>query len=67
MIWLIFNQELFPFFPPPSGHGLLFKTKYEKSLLWKSSQSNLPNIEMKAQKGEMKETRLLKEPIDGVA
>ncbi|XP_077184141.1 tRNA-dihydrouridine(16/17) synthase [NAD(P)(+)]-like isoform X1 [Paroedura picta] len=49
------------------GHGLLFKTKYEKSLLWKTSPSNLPNIEMRAHKGEMKETRLLKEPIDGVA
>ncbi|KAH0629410.1 hypothetical protein JD844_011468 [Phrynosoma platyrhinos] len=49
------------------GHGLLFKTKYEKNLLWKSGQSSLEKIEVIAQQGEVEETLLIKEAIDGVA
>ncbi|KAJ7315948.1 hypothetical protein JRQ81_002110 [Phrynocephalus forsythii] len=48
------------------GHGLLFKTKYEKSLLWKNGQSGMEQTEMAAQ-SKVEETLLLKEAIDGVA
>nr|XP_020670285.1 tRNA-dihydrouridine(16/17) synthase [NAD(P)(+)]-like [Pogona vitticeps]XP_020670293.1 tRNA-dihydrouridine(16/17) synthase [NAD(P)(+)]-like [Pogona vitticeps] len=48
------------------GHGLLFKTKYEKSLLWKNSQSSMEQTEVATQ-GRVEETLLLKEAIDGVA
>lgn len=36
------------FFPilASSGHGLLFKTKYEKSLSWQSSQRVIPAPEL---------------------
>ncbi|XP_005283146.2 tRNA-dihydrouridine(16/17) synthase [NAD(P)(+)]-like isoform X2 [Chrysemys picta bellii] len=47
------------------GHGLLFKTKYEKSLLWKSDQPEMQKIE-RTQKEDVEETAGLKEGIDTV-
>uniref|UniRef100_A0A8C8S814 tRNA-dihydrouridine(16/17) synthase [NAD(P)(+)]-like n=1 Tax=Pelusios castaneus TaxID=367368 RepID=A0A8C8S814_9SAUR len=47
------------------GHGLLFKTKYEKSLLWKSSQAELLKIE-RLQQGAVEETEGFKEGVDAI-
>ncbi|XP_015673005.1 tRNA-dihydrouridine(16/17) synthase [NAD(P)(+)]-like [Protobothrops mucrosquamatus] len=49
------------------GHGLLFKTKQERSILWKSGQSHMENIKRTTQQGEVEEAMLLKEAINGVA
>uniref|UniRef100_A0A8C6XPA1 tRNA-dihydrouridine(16/17) synthase [NAD(P)(+)]-like n=2 Tax=Naja naja TaxID=35670 RepID=A0A8C6XPA1_NAJNA len=49
------------------GHGLLFKTKHERSILWKSGQSHMDNIKRTTQQGEVEEVMLLKEAINGVA
>lgn len=54
----------FPIILASLGHGLLFKTKYEKSLLWQSSQRS-PEL---SQKGDVdgEEAAVLKE-ADGSA
>lgn len=60
----------FPFFfillliLPSSGHGLLFKTKYEKSLLWQSSQTGIQNPEISQRDVDFGETAVLKEADD---
>lgn len=48
-----------------SGHGLLFKTKYEKSLSWQSSQRVIQNPEI-SRRGDVDvgETAVLKEAGD---
>lgn len=42
--WAVEPQPPEPHFPPPAplpGHGLLFKTKLERSLVWKGAQPRL--------------------------
>lgn len=42
----LFLLYFFPSILVSSGHGLLFKTKYEKSLSWQSSQRVIQNPEV---------------------
>ncbi|NXG73396.1 FAS synthase, partial [Baryphthengus martii] len=46
------------------GHGLLFKTKYEKSLSWQSSQKVIQNPEIRRRDVDVGETAVLKEAGD---
>ncbi|KAM9258512.1 tRNA-dihydrouridine(16/17) synthase [NAD(P)(+)]-like isoform 4-T4 [Cariama cristata] len=46
------------------GHGLLFKTKYEKSLSWQSSQRVIQNPEISRKDVDVGETAVLKEAGD---
>lgn len=64
---ITFQDDGLGFFPPFtfSGHGLLFKTKYEKSLSWQHSQRGIQTPEI-SQRGdaEVGETAVLKEAGD---